>query len=278
MSVSSYKNLYAGLTLDPLLPSPALDFSLDLAAKFGAHLTVQVDATYDIPVDIMTYEATAISAELNDRFAEEAEKAAERVRLYANTTGVPCTVLSATETYAALVRRFAVTAQTFDLAIVDASQTALGGSNQYVEEALLQSGRPVAIVPETLIKAKFERGLVAWDGSAQAARAVNEALPLLTQMTSVEVVCVRPEEHLRDHIPGLEIEQHLQRHGINATLIGLPTVDKDPVKTLGVHIQNARPDLVVMGGYSHSWVRELVLGGMTRSMLKNCPSVLFLSH
>ena len=62
MSVRSYKNLYTGLTLDPLLPSPALEFSFDLAAKCGAHLTVEVDATYDIPVDIMTYEATAISA------------------------------------------------------------------------------------------------------------------------------------------------------------------------------------------------------------------------
>ncbi|MGD0633585.1 MAG: universal stress protein [Beijerinckiaceae bacterium] len=278
MSVRSYKNLYTGLTLDPLLPSPALEFSFDLAAKCGAHLTVEVDATYDIPVDIMTYEATAISSELNDRFVQEAEKAAERVRFYAAESGVPCTVLSATETYAALVRRFAVTARTFDLAILDASQTALGGSNQYVEEALLQSGRPVAIVPEGLKQAKLERGLVAWDGSAQAARAVNEALPLLTSMISVEVVCVRPEEHLRDHIPGLEIELHLRRHGINATLTGLPTIGKDPVKTLIAHVQNVRPDLVVMGGYSHSWVRELVLGGMTRSMLTTCPSVLFLSH
>jgi nucleotide-binding universal stress UspA family protein len=97
-------------------------------------------------------------------------------------------------------------------------------------------------------------------------------------MISVEVVCVRPEEHLRDHIPGLEIELHLRRHGINATLTGLPTIGKDPVKTLIAHVQNVRPDLVVMGGYSHSWVRELVLGGMTRSMLTTCPSVLFLSH
>lgn len=278
MPASTFKNLYAGLTLDPPLPSPALDFALDLAAKWRAHLTVQADATCDMPIDIMTYEATAIAAETNGRFAEEAEQAAERIRLYARESGVPTTVLSATETYATLVRRFAINARAFDLSILDSSPMGFAGSNHYVEEALLQSGRPVAIVPAGFSPAKLDKAIVAWDGSAQAARAVNEALPLLAAMTSIEVVCVQTGRQLEDHVPGIDIELHLRRHGLNAVLTNLPTAGRDPVRTLITHVTNAKPDLVVMGGYSHSWVRELLLGGMTRSMLETTPAVLFLSH
>jgi nucleotide-binding universal stress UspA family protein len=94
----------------------------------------------------------------------------------------------------------------------------------------------------------------------------------------VDVVCARSRELPRDHIPGLEIEQHLRRHGVEATLLGLPIIEKSPVKTVIAHVRDTRADVVVMGGFSHWWLRELVLGGMTKTMLEDVPAVLFLSH
>jgi nucleotide-binding universal stress UspA family protein len=278
MQAFSYKNLLIGLTQDPPLPSAALEFGLDLAQKCAARVTVEVDATYDAPLDMVTYEGAAMIEAANARFQLAAEEAGETARRHASTSGVPCTVLSSRETYAALVRGFATTARTFDVAILDARETATAPSSRYVEEALMSSGRPVIVVPPEWTSRPLERAVVAWDGGAEAARAVNEALPLLAGMRSVEVVCARSPDLLRDQIPGLEIEQHLRRHGVEATLVGLPIIEKSPVKTVIAHVRNIRADLVVMGGFSHWWLRELVLGGMTKTMLDDVPAVLFLSH
>lgn len=273
---TGYKNLLVGLTRDPPFPSAALDLAFDLAGRWDAHVTVEVDATTDMPVGMMNFEASAMVMAVNDRLAHQAEAAAERVRFLAGTSGVPCSVRVSKAVYATLVRGFGLQARVHDLAILD--RAAEGGVDSYAVEALFGGGRPVMIVPAAIDHYAGARAVVAWDGSAEAARAINAALPLLKSAQAVEVVCVRKAKDLIGQIPGIEMETHLSRHGVKSTLVDLPVQGTGEVQTFLGHIGDVRADLVVMGGYSHPRLREWILGGMTEAMLQACPAVLFMSH
>ena len=274
MAMLGYKNLLVGLAPDPRLPSAALDFGFNLASRFDAHLTVEVDATDDVPVDAMTYEAVTMVETVNDRFAAAAKAICERVEVLARIAGVRCTVRSSSQTYLTLETAFAILARNHDLAILDAGETGA----RYTIRALFESGRPVIVVPSTRVASPMRHAIVAWDGSPGAARALNDAIPLLRMIDTVELVCVRPKQQLRDSLPGFEITEHLHRHDVDAILQELPIVGGDAIATLVEHVRQTKADLVVMGAFSHSRLSERILGGMTRSMLDLCPVPLFLSH
>ena len=140
--------------------------------------------------------------------------------------------------------------------------------HELAQQAMFESGRPVLIVP---FAGTFEEpprhALVAWDGSREAAVAMRAALPLLQRATRVTLLSLRRPEAAPD--PRLlvpETTHWLLRHGIQATaaddVTEIPITDAllDRVSDMGA-------DLVVMGGYGHSRVRELMLGGVTREML-----------
>ncbi|WP_210253214.1 universal stress protein, partial [Beijerinckia sp. L45] len=148
----------------------------------------------------------------------------------------------------------------------------------YAETTLHESGRPTMIVPAGTRTCRLERCAVAWDGSATAARAVNDAIPLLAAFDAVELVCVRHATQLRDQLPGFEMTQHLVRHGIDAVLHEVPVRRDDTIETLLSYLGKACFDLVVMGAYSRTWVQERLFGGATRSLLASHPTTLFLSH
>jgi nucleotide-binding universal stress UspA family protein len=78
-------------------------------------------------------------------------------------------------------------------------------------------------------------------------------------------------------IPGAEITPHLTRHGINATLLDLP-LNKDVGQTIADHARLTKADMIVMGAYHHSQLRERFFGGVTHFMLEHCPAPLFMAH
>ena len=169
---------------------------------------------------------------------------------------------------------FAAVARTHNVAILGDGEA----DAAYAESALYESGRPVMVVPTGTVSCHLSRCAVVWDGSATAARAVNDALSLLKVFDAVEIICVRDESQLRDQLPGFEITEHLNRHGIDAVLHEVLILHEDTVGTLLRHVGGSHFDLVVMVAYSHSWLRERLLGGATRSLLDLHPTALFLSH
>jgi len=272
--MTGFKNLLVGMAPDARLPSAALDYALDLAERFGAHLSVEVGSSDDMPVGQMNYEAASMVEQVNDRLAIAADSVADRVRFVTDLSGVPCSIRTTRETFYALRHGFAAVARTHDLAILGDDQA----DAAYAETALYESGRPVMIVPAGTAACRLGRCAIAWDSSATAARAVNDALPLLAAFDAVELVCVRQATQLRDQLPGFEITQHLNRHGIDAVLHEVPVHRDDSIDTLLDYLGRSRFDLVVMGAYSHSFLRERLFGGTTRSMLNSPPTTLFLSH
>ena len=125
-----------------------------------------------------------------------------------------------------------------------------------------------------------QRVTVAWDASREAARAVNDALPLLVRAQAVDVVTVNPSDSPFGHgeDPGADIALHLARHDIQVEVRRIETRDLDVANTVLSHIADRGSDLVVMGAYGHSRLRELVLGGVTRTILRDMTVPVLMAH
>jgi nucleotide-binding universal stress UspA family protein len=149
------------------------------------------------------------------------------------------------------------------------------------EEVILGSGRPALLVPYIGAAATLgERVIVAWDASREAGRAVNDALPLLERAKAVGVVTVNPREQPFGHgeEPGADIGLHLARHGIKVEVQRVEARDLDTANAILSHVANVGADLLVMGAYGHSRLREFVLGGVTRTILAEMTVPVLMSH
>jgi nucleotide-binding universal stress UspA family protein len=148
-------------------------------------------------------------------------------------------------------------------------------------DVVVAVGRPVLVVPYAgTFKTVGKRTLVAWDGTREANRALNDALPLLADAQAVTVMFVGAnEQDLEQHWPALErIVGHLQRHGVNATAEetvrgGLAISD-----ILLSRAADLVADLIVMGGYHHSQLREALIGGVSRELLEHMTVPVLMSH
>ncbi len=122
--------------------------------------------------------------------------------------------------------------------------------------------------------------MVAWNASREAARAVRDAMPLLEQSQSVDLVTFRPKSSQGAHgeLPGADIALHLTRHGINVDVQQLGGTDIDVGNALLSHVADRGSDLLVMGGYGHSRLREFVLGGATRTILSSMTVPVLMAH
>jgi nucleotide-binding universal stress UspA family protein len=129
-------------------------------------------------------------------------------------------------------------------------------------------------------RALGERVLIAWDASREAARAVSDALPLLQRAASVLVVSVNPKSTPLGHgeLPGADMALHLARHNIHVEVQSVETDRMDVADALLSFAADRGCDLLVMGAYAHSRVRELVLGGATRTILKSMTLPVLMAH
>lgn len=179
-----------------------------------------------------------------------------------------------------LPRDFACSARHVDLAIIGQPRDGdpLIGQYALVERCLFASGRPVIIVPAAAQKIEVAGTVVvAWDGSAEAARALNDALTFLKRPKRVVLLVGVPEEG--NEPPGVDdIVAHLKRRGVAAELIRFSTSEGDIGKTILAKAKELRADMVVMGAFHHSRWREFILGGVTLTMLEEATIPLFMAH
>ncbi|WP_201833902.1 universal stress protein [Microvirga zambiensis] len=257
----------------------ALPYGLSLARQADAHVTVQA-ASLKLTLShafVSAFAEGLVAAE-NRRLDELAHAIADSSQRAAAASGIACTTQAPQLSYPALVRSFTSLARTHDLTVLDAERIALALDRGLIEAVLMDSGRPLLVVPQGRDVFAGDRIIVAWDGSAKAARALNDALPLLRGATQVELVSVTGEKDLAHTVPGAEIAPHLTRHGVTVNVLALPAMNGDVAETLRNHARLTRADMIVMGAYVHSRLRETILGGTTQSLLKDMPVPLFLSY
>lgn len=138
------------------------------------------------------------------------------------------------------------------------------------DEIIVAAGRPVILVPRQAGGDTIgHRILVAWNASREATRAINDALPLLATAETVDIVAVNPgagHAGARCHgdEPGAGIASHLARHGISAEVHREQTLHESVGERLLKRATECGADLIVLGAYGHSRLRELVLGGVTQ--------------
>ncbi|MGC2122819.1 MAG: universal stress protein, partial [Xanthobacteraceae bacterium] len=168
----------------------------------------------------------------------------------------------------------------FDLAIVGQGEPETGTVESIIAETtLFESGRPMIMVPY-IQKAplKLDNVMVCWDGSRQAARAIADAMPLLVKSGRVEIVIITNERGKQDEIEGADMGQHLARHGLKVDVHRISGGGIDIADALLSHAADSGADLMVMGGYGHSRLREFVLGGVTHSIFGAMTVPTLLAH
>ena len=146
---------------------------------------------------------------------------------------------------------------------------------------MLASGRPVLAVPYAgQFERVGERVLVAWNASRESTRAINDALPLLRDAKMVTVLAVNPKHGIDGHgdVPAADIVLHLARHGVKAEAAHTIAKDISEGDALLSYAADLGVDLIVSGGYGHSRAREMVFGGVTRTLLEEMTVPMLLSH
>ena len=150
-----------------------------------------------------------------------------------------------------------------------------------IEGALFSSGKPLLLVPEgSQPTLKPKRVLVAWDSRIEASRAVRESLEILAGARDVRLALVDPVEGDGDHgaEPGADAAAYLARHGVKVTVDRLPSSNHSVAEVLRQHAIDTSSDLMVMGAYGHSRLRERIFGGVTKSILESPPLPIFMAR
>ena len=174
---------------------------------------------------------------------------------------------------------FARTARHHDLVVIGQARPECEVPEELiVNAALFESGRPVLIVPYIHNAGlKLDRVMVCWDGSRMAARAVADAMPLLKRAGAIDVVTVETKER-HNTLAGADIAEHLAHHRLKVELKPLVAPDIDVPNAILSFAADTDADLIVMGGYGHSRLREFILGGATRGMLESMTVPTLMAH
>ena len=188
--------------------------------------------------------------------------------------------LSPDVTLAGASDEFGRAARVFDLAVVRQPQPDKPGPEELIAEgAMFGAGRPVLIVPYVQRDGlKLDRVTVCWDGGRAASRAVADALPFLRKAKKIEVLIVQKKSAPADELPGALMAQHLARHKLDVELRTMLVPELDVASAILSHIADNSTDLLVMGGYGHSRLREFVLGGVTRNIMSSMTVPTLMSH
>lgn len=261
---------------------PSVGYGLSLAKAFGAHATgiafglePLVASTYfgAVPGEFMIDLRVAAEKAAKDA-ADGFLKSAKAAGVDADSRAMTATVDGATDVFGRLARLYDVTV------VGQPTPDRPGAQTLFLESALFDSGRSVLIVPYIQKKpAEFNRIMIAWDGGRAATRAIAEARPLLAKAKQVELLVVETGKPDSGQIPGADLAHHLARHKLKVELRHVAVSSKlDVDATILNEITNSDIDLVVMGGYGHSRLREFVLGGVTRGIIASMTAPVLMAH
>jgi nucleotide-binding universal stress UspA family protein len=257
-----------------------VEFAVALAKEHGAHLLgIAFAPTALLPLYGADVGLANISEALEGVKAQ-GETALEIFKAHAKSQGVSAEGRLLEGMSEELPRDFACAARHVDIVIIGQPRDGdpLIGQYALVERCLFASGRPVIIVPSACKKIEVAGTVVAaWDGSAEAARAFNDALTFLKAPKRVVLLVGVPEEASEE--PEVDdMVAHLKRRGIAAEVMRFAAHKGDIGKTILAKAKDLEADMIVMGAFHHSRWREFILGGVTLTMLEEATTPLFMAH
>jgi nucleotide-binding universal stress UspA family protein len=276
-----YKTILVHVDDSPQWPD-RFEVAAKLAADFGAHLVgICVMPRPELPGYVRSAEIAEMIAQ-RSRDADARIKASRETliqRLAAQGLSGECRIVEGEpEDLAAVHGRYA------DLLIISQVDPGVPRADEImkdIQSVIFASGRPLLLVPYIgKVKTLGSHVLVAWNASREATRAVTDALPLLKRAKKVTVMVVRPRADAKAHgdVPGADIAAYLARHGLKVEVSAEEGEGIEVGELMLSRVADLNVDLVVMGAYSHSRLRELILGGATRTILESMTVPVLMSH
>ena len=257
-----------------------LEMAINLAKRYNAHLVgLHALTAVRLPAYAIA-EAGATLIEAQKAVAREQASRAESLFLKA-TGGAGLTSVEWRVSTDDAVDATILHARYADMVVLGhpRERDGSGVEMDFPERVVLSAGRPVLMVPYA---GKFEgvgkRVLVAWNASREATRALTDAIPLLREAEQVHVVAFNPEGTAHGAVPGADIGLYLARHNVPVEVSYHRADDIDVGNQLLSRVADLGVDLIVMGAYGHSRLRELVMGGATRTILESMTAPVLLSH
>lgn len=259
------------------------EFALGLAEAHAAHVIAVAYA----PLGIVPYYGAPDlfmppPTDYFDRLREEAGKALQSFSDAATRRGLSVETRVIESSSIDFAEQFAVHARHVDLAVVGQprEEDVAGSPHAMLEEVLFTSGRPLLVMPWTGVGTPQPATvMIGWDGSGTAARAINDSLPFLSRAKQVIVLAVDGRGGDYGEEPGADIALHLARHGVKVTVRRIPGGSDIGVADLLLsQAADLSADMLVIGGYHHSRVREFVLGGVTRTILQSMTVPVLMAH
>jgi nucleotide-binding universal stress UspA family protein len=260
-----------------------LDRAVAICEGFGAHLSVLVLGIAPPPP------ASPYGVVSNDIWAgeiregqAEAQTRAEAVAARLAGSGLSVSVESQyidRGTVATLAARFA---RYSDLTLITPQASGFELMQTWVMNgALFESGRPILLLPRG--PASFQQSgtvMIAWDASVEASKAVRDAIEPMKAAKAVHAVLIDPVPSFEGHgpEPGADLAAYLARHGIRTTVHRLPREGRETGEMLRRTATDLGADLIVMGGFGHSRLRQRIFGGTTTSMMKETPVPVLMAH
>lgn len=265
----------------------ALNTAAEIAARFDAHLTatfIYEPLYYRYP---LAYEGGVIPDFTDDTKLANEEAAAVQAEFEKACRAYGVDKCDWRYEEGELLSTLSLQARYADLVVVtqaspDVEEGDLNTDPDLPAKLAIASGRPVLVAPyagqHTTIG---KRVMVAWNASREATRAVSDALPLMDGTEQVNILAINPETgDYRGHgeEPGADIALYLSRHGINVEATQTVSGASSIADTLLSRAADLGSDLICMGAYGHSRLRELTLGGVTRKLLREMTVPVLLSH
>jgi nucleotide-binding universal stress UspA family protein len=281
----SYKSIVVQLDMSARA-HPRLEYALHLARQFDAHLTGVFSAFTPDPRSFYVMAGAADYYEEHRKTRQERRGALERIfhaeLLRADVRGQ---WLDYPDSAGEAVPRYARYADLVVAGQDDPDDPESFIADHFPETLVMTCGRPVLFIPYTGVFPTLGANImVAWNGSRESARAVQDAMPLLQRAEKVTVVRLNeskgePGASRANRIPGADIALLLARHDVKAEVAALDGVSDIPMgDMLMSRASDLGADLIVMGAYGHSRWQELVMGGATRTLLESMPVPVLMSH
>lgn len=262
----------------------AIDAAVDVAALLGAQITaLALRLTIPVKSNMIAEHLiglTDLAREEEARSLAAATHGLDRFKARAESRGVFRGVLLETTQFANFAQHVAQRARARDLCIVPVGG-ALDGQNEVAETLIFHSGRPVLLMRrEAKVNAKLAGGVavLAWDGSVPAARAMADALPILRGMRQVRVLTIVNEKASATAGLAQDAARHLQAHGVETVIDEVDAKGEFISRVLDSYLARTEADLMVMGAYGRSRLREVILGGATEHMLRRAQLPVLMSH
>ena len=261
---------------------PVIDCAVSVAKLFGAHLEAIACAYQPINPAIVVGASAAYYAEAS-QYNTNVDKAAQRIERFkaaVGAAGLAHDGRTIADSPALANETLSTIGRMYDLNIVAQPDPAHPCNYDGLPESVLfNSGRPMLLVP--YIHAgplQPDRVLICWDGSRPAARAVHDALPWLRHAKRIEIVTINEDPDAGGDTSCDALVAHLSRHKLSATTNKF-NCDSGKIHSALLSLAaDSCADLMVMGGYGHSRLREFILGGVTRGMFKSLTVPTLMAH